>query len=395
MIDEKDKWDNTWMKELNCNPYRLNTEIMKHKNTLIQLKEQEIELNNIRVQLDRKENFLECGIGSGVFSIALSKVKKVKSFGIDFSRNSIKLVKSNCKKHGTKTHTVLGDMKHMPFKSNSFNSVYSGGVNEHFIGCERQIILREMLRVSKNLVWVGVPYHWAPFYRIGLFIKKILLEKKFKKELNERKDQIEKIEKQVKKLKKMFNNKLSKKKKEKQQIKKEIEERLQENEVYIKEKEGEIAEIWGNQNKKLKEVFKQELRNLRKVRKEIKKEAEKRLKEKEKRIKEIKERKKEVEKLKKRLKKEEKDKMKMERGLVAKFITEIPYSKSEFLAIIKNLDPVCGIKFTHEGFLRSIFWFFEDRIEIFRRISNKLACIKTPLDFLGIGLTVYIFKKVI
>ncbi|MDI6826363.1 MAG: methyltransferase domain-containing protein [Candidatus Aenigmarchaeota archaeon] len=230
-------------------------EMKEKQQTFDKLNEEMMRNTEVPQHFKSKSNFLECGIGNGMFSVTLYKTRKrVKIFGIDFSRNSIRLVKSNCKKYNAKISLVLGDVRNIPLKENFFDIVYSAGLNEHFIGREREIVLREMFQVSRNLVYVSVPYAFAPFYRISLFLKKFLI-----------------------------NNTM----------------------------------------------------------------------------------------------------------------TEIPYTKSEFLLRIKSLNPVWGIKFAQDGFLKSIFWFLSDRVEIVGRISNKLADIRTPLDFLGIGLTVLIFKRVV
>lgn len=57
-------------------------------------------------------------------------------------------------------HTfVLADAEHLPFKNGSFETVYSSHVVEHV--CNPRVMIKELLRVSKNKVIVKTPHLWS------------------------------------------------------------------------------------------------------------------------------------------------------------------------------------------------------------------------------------------
>jgi len=100
-----------------------------------------------------------CGIGSyPVIGAALGH----KTIGIDISVESIKIAKSVANKFGI-SGLIVGDVRKLPFKSNTFDIVTSGGVVEHFIETEEALI--EAYRVLKNNsnLLINVP-HKMSFY---------------------------------------------------------------------------------------------------------------------------------------------------------------------------------------------------------------------------------------
>jgi len=89
---------------------------------------------------------LEAGCGSGIYLGLLKKNREIETVGMDFSKSSIKLAKKNC------DNLVLGDIRYLPFKKNSFDIIFNQGVMEHFSEKEFRDILREFKRVSKKIL---------------------------------------------------------------------------------------------------------------------------------------------------------------------------------------------------------------------------------------------------
>jgi len=128
---------------------------------------------------------LEAGCGSGVYLGRLKKNRKITPVGIDYSKSSIKVAKRNC------DNLVLGDIRYLPFKNNSFDMVFNQGVMEHFSEMEFKDILKELKRVSKKILII-VPSKTSifkfrilcPFDATQKFYNKKELEKLVKKEFS-------------------------------------------------------------------------------------------------------------------------------------------------------------------------------------------------------------------
>ena len=59
--------------------------------------------------------------------------------------------------------------KHLPFKDNTFDSVFSCGVFEYFTDEQIKSILREAFRISKKRVIIMVPNALSIPYRMGMW----------------------------------------------------------------------------------------------------------------------------------------------------------------------------------------------------------------------------------
>ncbi|MCP2604978.1 class I SAM-dependent methyltransferase [Candidatus Aminicenantes bacterium AH-873-B07] len=114
-----------------------------------------------------KGNILEAGSGSGMGLVIFGK-KGFEIVGIDYSNNSIELAKKNFKKNNIKGILVKANIKKIPFLDNTFSLVFNQGVIEHFSISEATNILREMKRVSNNLIAISVPGN-TRFYKIWVY----------------------------------------------------------------------------------------------------------------------------------------------------------------------------------------------------------------------------------
>ena len=99
---------------------------------------------------------LETGAGSGKFSFMLAN-KGYEATIMDFNKSILKTLKRNNSKVKKPIKIVEGNILNIPFPDNSFDLVFSEGVNEHFLGADREKAIREMVRVSKNKIIIFVP----------------------------------------------------------------------------------------------------------------------------------------------------------------------------------------------------------------------------------------------
>lgn len=113
---------------------------------------------------------LEVGFGKGNEIVQLAKAGAL-CFGLDFSESAIMLLKERARRERLDIEVVGGDARRLPFRSGSFDLVFSQGVLEHFI--DPSAVLQEQFRVLKKggVVVVEVPNKWT-LYTI---YKKILM----------------------------------------------------------------------------------------------------------------------------------------------------------------------------------------------------------------------------
>jgi 2-polyprenyl-3-methyl-5-hydroxy-6-metoxy-1,4-benzoquinol methylase len=110
----------------------------------------------------RSKKYLEIGCGPFFIGQALSK-EGAFIVGIDYSMNALNLAKFYLKDEGIENYLlVCGDIAKMPFKDNSFDLLYGGGVIEHFkdtVG-----VVKENFRVLKE---GGFAFNSVPKLNLG------------------------------------------------------------------------------------------------------------------------------------------------------------------------------------------------------------------------------------
>jgi len=94
------------------------------------------------------EYLLDIGCGWGRWCISASK-KGYNPVGIDPSFDAIMAARRVCKQMGIKSLFVVGDSRYLPFKSDSFNKVFSYSVLQHFKEEDVRNSLVEIKRVLK------------------------------------------------------------------------------------------------------------------------------------------------------------------------------------------------------------------------------------------------------
>ncbi|MGD1949849.1 MAG: class I SAM-dependent methyltransferase [Leptolyngbyaceae cyanobacterium] len=104
--------------------------------------------NRLR-HLDQTSQILDCGIGTGAFSLALleSINQSAHVSGIDISYSMLTHAQQNLENHCTSLDLRWGNIRSLPFVDDSFNAVIFAHVLEHM--AEPVETLREMVRVLK------------------------------------------------------------------------------------------------------------------------------------------------------------------------------------------------------------------------------------------------------
>lgn len=74
--------------------------------------------------------------------------RKCDYYGVDISKEVIKLARKNFKGRVQSSHFKIGDIRNLPFKKNTFDVVFSFGTIEHIR--ENQLAVNEAYRVLKN-----------------------------------------------------------------------------------------------------------------------------------------------------------------------------------------------------------------------------------------------------
>jgi SAM-dependent methyltransferase len=108
---------------------------------------------------------LEVGVGSGAQSALLSRlVPRVVS--VDNDLRILTAARANLVRFGPRTVSVAGDAFGLPFRDRSFGVAISQGLMEHFGDEQIGRLLREMLRVSRSVVF-SVPSDRYPRQDVG------------------------------------------------------------------------------------------------------------------------------------------------------------------------------------------------------------------------------------
>lgn len=92
---------------------------------------------------------LDCGAGGDDPPLHLFHEYGYETFGVEVAENSFKQAEKFCRDHSLKLNIMKGDMRHLPFKRESFSFVYS--FNAIFFMTEKDITIsmKEIERVLK------------------------------------------------------------------------------------------------------------------------------------------------------------------------------------------------------------------------------------------------------
>ncbi len=101
---------------------------------------------------DAKPNqtLLEIGAGPGTRSIPVAKEKNLKLSLVDLLESARNLAIKRSERYGIKCKYIIGDALDLPIGDENYDYTCSIGLNEHFLGEDRQNSFSEMYRVTKN-----------------------------------------------------------------------------------------------------------------------------------------------------------------------------------------------------------------------------------------------------
>lgn len=145
----KDWWGNSknaksWIEQ---NEKRENTGDEKTNTTL---QSQDIVIKEISKRKKDFKKVLEVGAGDGRLIGGIYNKLKCKCYSVDINKSLSKHVK----KKYPKVITKVGDIIKLPFKDNSFDLVYTYQVLQHVAPEDIEQAIKELVRVSKNEVWM-------------------------------------------------------------------------------------------------------------------------------------------------------------------------------------------------------------------------------------------------
>jgi ubiquinone/menaquinone biosynthesis C-methylase UbiE len=143
-MNENDRkyWDNFWDKIENT---------VTHKD--IQYLIDEIKLEYLLSLLQSMPSVpkdiktIEVGSGSALLSCFLAQYG-YETYALDYSKSALNVAKNNYMLINKDRRFILGDVRRLPFKNDSFDVVISTGLLEHFR--DPQIVVDEMVRVFKK-----------------------------------------------------------------------------------------------------------------------------------------------------------------------------------------------------------------------------------------------------
>jgi SAM-dependent methyltransferase len=107
------------------------------------------------------ESLIDAGCGSGRYLIYFKKRYKIPyCVGMDISKDGIILAKHNLRRRNLFVELVVADVENSPFKSDSFDIVFSADVVEHLPNPFKGI--NEMARISKDKIIIATPNKLCP-----------------------------------------------------------------------------------------------------------------------------------------------------------------------------------------------------------------------------------------
>lgn len=121
---------------------------------------------------------LDIGCGVGTWAYHCAKLG-AKSYGIDYSSESIKIAENLSKQFGVvdKTKFIVGRVGSLPFEDCFFDKVVSNSIIEHISHEEKDLMLKEMCRVLKDDGFILTITPNAIRDKIGLIWKRITFQK--------------------------------------------------------------------------------------------------------------------------------------------------------------------------------------------------------------------------
>jgi SAM-dependent methyltransferase len=110
----------------------------------------------IRTKPATRAQVLEVGSGSGI-SLALLSREGASCTAIDSSVESCAYTSEVAREYMADVRVVQGDGSRSPFRDKEFTLSFSFGLIEHLAMSDQRSLVEEMIRVSRDLVIIGIP----------------------------------------------------------------------------------------------------------------------------------------------------------------------------------------------------------------------------------------------
>ena len=125
-------------------------------------------------QTKRSTTILDLGSGRGQHSAALALAGKDTTL-LDWSTDNVAFSRRLFDSLNLSGRFCRADiLKPLPFRDNTFDTVFSCGVFEYFTDDEIVSVLREAFRVATKDVIIMVPNAWSIAYRVGKFYQEAM-----------------------------------------------------------------------------------------------------------------------------------------------------------------------------------------------------------------------------
>ena len=124
---------------------------------------------------------LDCGAGGDNPPLQLFHEYGYKTFGVEVAEDPFNQAKKFCRKHNMKLNLLKGDMRYLPFKSESFSFVYSFNAIFFMTKNDIAVSLKEIERVLKSRGLCFVNFISVDEPDAGPFCKPFLGNQRFSK----------------------------------------------------------------------------------------------------------------------------------------------------------------------------------------------------------------------
>lgn len=117
----------------------------------------------------KNKRILEVGCGSGLSLVMLAK-DGAKCTGLDNSYTALEFLRRIAEKEEvTDTIRDHGDFFSMHYENNQFDISYNFGVFEHLNQEEQKKLIKEMARITKEIILVAIPNSNSPLFKTLLY----------------------------------------------------------------------------------------------------------------------------------------------------------------------------------------------------------------------------------
>lgn len=114
-------------------------------------------------------SIIEMGCGSGLALVMLAK-DGAKCTGLDKSHVALEFLRRNAEKEDiTNISRDFGDFFHTDYEGNQFNVSFNFGVFEHLNQEEQKALIKEVARITKDIILIAIPNSNSPLFKTLLY----------------------------------------------------------------------------------------------------------------------------------------------------------------------------------------------------------------------------------